>query len=46
MSQVPANGFNQGTVPVGVTPDGVIMGVYIDANYVHHGFLFFPRSCC
>ena len=40
------NGFNQGTAPLGITPGGVIMGLYIDANYVRHGFIFYARACC
>jgi hypothetical protein len=36
-------GNAQGTVPFGITPAGVIMGLYIDANDVDHGFLFLPR---
>jgi hypothetical protein len=36
-------GFNQGTVPLGISPAGVIMGLYIDAKYGHHGFFFLPR---
>jgi hypothetical protein len=36
-------GFNQGTVPLGISPAGVIMGLYIDAKYRHHGFFFLPR---
>ena len=35
-------GFNQGTAPLGITPGGVIMGLYIDANYGVHGFLRIP----
>ena len=35
-------GFNQGTAPLGITPGGVIMGLYIDANYGVHGFLRMP----
>jgi hypothetical protein len=34
---------NQGTAPLGINPAGVIMGLYIDANNVHHGFLLQPR---
>jgi hypothetical protein len=33
---------NQGTVPLGITPAGEIMGRYIDANGRTHGFLFLP----
>jgi hypothetical protein len=36
-------GFNQGTAPLGINPAGVIMGLYINANYGHHGFLLVPR---
>jgi hypothetical protein len=36
-------GFNQGSVPLGITPGGTIMGLYLDSNYGHHGFLFMPR---
>jgi hypothetical protein len=36
----------QGTAPLVITPGGVIMGLYIDADYVDHGFLFFRRTCC
>jgi hypothetical protein len=33
-------GFNQGTAPLDITPAGVIMGTYIDANNnLRHGFL-------
>jgi hypothetical protein len=35
-------GFNQGTAPLGITPAGVIMGLYRDANYGVHGFLRIP----
>ena len=35
--------FNQGTVPLGINPGGIIMGLYIDAKYRHHGFFFLPR---
>jgi hypothetical protein len=35
-------GFNQGTAPLGITPEGVIMGLYIDGNYGVHGFLGIP----
>jgi hypothetical protein len=31
---------NQGTVPLGINPEGVIMGFYVDENGAHHGFLF------
>jgi outer membrane protein assembly factor BamB len=34
---------NQGTVPLGITPAGEIMGLYIDANSATHGFLFLHR---
>jgi hypothetical protein len=27
----------------GINPAGVIMGLYIDANNVYHGFLLLPR---
>ena len=33
-------GFNQGTLPLAITPDGVIMGLYRDPNNLSHGFLF------
>ena len=36
-------GFNQGTVPLGISPAGLIMGLYIDAKYRPHGFFFLPR---
>jgi hypothetical protein len=36
-------GFNQGTVPLGISDVNEIMGFYKDANYVSHGFLFFPQ---
>jgi hypothetical protein len=36
-------GFNQGTVPLGVSPAGLIMGLYIDAKYRPHGFFLLPR---
>jgi len=32
-------GFNQGTAALGITRAGVIMKLYIDTNYRHHGFL-------
>ncbi|HEY6153650.1 MAG TPA: hypothetical protein VIW07_07930 [Candidatus Udaeobacter sp.] len=35
-------GFNQGTAPLGITAEGVIMGLYIDPNYGYHGFLRLP----
>jgi hypothetical protein len=35
-------GFNQGTAPLGITPEGIIMGLYIDTNYGVHGFLRMP----
>jgi hypothetical protein len=35
-------GFNQGTAPLGITPGGIIMGLYIDASYGVHGFLRMP----
>ena len=35
-------GFNQGTAPLGITPGGVIMGLYIDPNYGYHGFVRIP----
>jgi len=35
-------GFNQGTAPLGITPEGVVMGLYRDANYVYHSFLGIP----
>jgi hypothetical protein len=35
-------GFNQGTLPLAITPEGVIMGLYRDANNLSHGFLFSP----
>jgi hypothetical protein len=35
---------NQGTAPLGITPKGEIMGLYIDANGATHGFLFLPRG--
>jgi hypothetical protein len=28
---------------LGITPGGKIMGLYLDSNYGHHGFLFVPR---
>jgi hypothetical protein len=36
-------GFNQGTVPLGISPAGLIIGLYIDAKYRPHGFFFLPR---
>jgi hypothetical protein len=36
-------GFNQGTVPLGISPAGLIMGFFVDAKYRPHGFLFLPR---
>jgi hypothetical protein len=36
-------GFNQGTLPWGITPGGVILGTYRDANFVSHGFTFRPQ---
>jgi hypothetical protein len=33
----------QGTAPLGITPAGEIMGLYVDANRLVHGFLFLPR---
>jgi hypothetical protein len=36
-------GFNQGTLPLAITPEGVIMGLYRDPNRLSHGFLFRPR---
>jgi hypothetical protein len=35
-------GFDQGTAPLGITPGGVIMGLYIDPNYGTHGFVRIP----
>jgi len=37
-------GHNQGTVPLGITPAGEIMGLYVDANFATHGFLFLRRG--
>ncbi len=34
------NTINEGTAPLGITPAGEIMGLYIDANRVTRGFLF------
>jgi hypothetical protein len=36
-------GFGQGTVPIGITPAGVIMGVYINTNGTH-GFVLLPSG--
>ena len=36
-------GFNQGTLPLAITSEGVIMGLYRDPNNLSHGFLFSPR---
>jgi hypothetical protein len=36
-------GFDQGTVPLGISPAGLIMGLYIDAKSRPHGFFFLPR---
>ena len=35
-------GSNQGTLPLAITPAGVIMGLYRDAKNLSHGFLFRP----
>jgi hypothetical protein len=35
-------GFNQGTAPLGITSEGVVMGLYIDSTYGYHGFLRLP----
>jgi hypothetical protein len=35
-------GFNQGTIPLGINPTGVITGFYIDKHSVNHGFLRTP----
>jgi hypothetical protein len=37
---------NQGTVPLGINREGVIIGFYIDKNGVHHGFLLFGSRLC
>jgi hypothetical protein len=36
------HGSNQGTLPLAITPAGVIMGLYRDAKNLSHGFLFRP----
>jgi hypothetical protein len=35
-------GFNEGTVPLGITPGGDIMGLFIDSSGVTHGFILNP----
>jgi hypothetical protein len=35
-------GFNQGTAPLGITPSGLIMGLYRDPDSGVHGFLRSP----
>jgi hypothetical protein len=35
-------GSGQGTFSFGMTPAGVLMGYYLDANYVFHGFVRAP----
>jgi hypothetical protein len=42
MLGAPGTGFNQGTAPLCINPAGVIMGLYIDTKYGHHGFLRIP----
>jgi hypothetical protein len=37
---------NQGTVPLGINPEGVIMGFYVDENGAHHGFLLLGNRLC
>jgi uncharacterized membrane protein len=37
-------GFNEGTLPIGITWAGVIAGSYSDANRITHGFIFRPES--
>jgi hypothetical protein len=32
-------GLFQGTIPSGINPAGAIVGYYLDASYVFHGFL-------
>jgi hypothetical protein len=41
--QTVEDGFNQGTAPLGINPAGVIVGLYIDANYTRHGFVLLPQ---
>jgi hypothetical protein len=36
-------GSNEGTLPIGITAAGVIGGMYRDADFVTHGFLFEPK---
>jgi hypothetical protein len=38
------NGPGQGTIAFEVSPAGAVMGEYIDANYVYHGFLRSPQG--
>jgi hypothetical protein len=35
-------GASRGTYPSGNNPAGVVMGNYVDANGVNHGFLWMP----
>jgi hypothetical protein len=36
----------QGTVPLGINPEGVIMGFYVDENGTYHGFLLLGNRLC
>jgi hypothetical protein len=36
-------GFNEGTVPLGITDLGEIMGEVIDSDHVAHGFILKPN---